>query len=824
MNRLALSVFIAALVCSATASLANEPNTRGLRKAEQNFIEFDYFDALDGFLAAYQTTPDNPYIVRRIADCYRLMSMPEEAIVWYRKLTDQGGYEHQDALFEAEVLKTLGHYELATQKMAAYNALEPTDSRGVRHVQQPNYHIELNHDNGQTNVEATEANIRRALLPPTRVNELLLIPIANDIDGPWFPHRRNLVTYNLYQTTVDDGYNLVSAELVPGEVHTRFSEGPSCYDSKRETLLVTRFLTRKGRPALDLTDQVYAMILCYQHIDGQWLETDVFPYNDDLYSTAYPTVSPDGNTLYFSSTREGSLGGMDLFSCRWDDAAEQWGAPQNLGSAINTEGNEIYPRFSPDGTFTFSSDGHPGLGGLDIFFADLNATPPLATNPGLPINTVHDDFGLMFIGEQYGYFCSDRSADLGGDDLFWWEAMREVIDASIVLMDDSGQPMYPEKVAIKNVRTDEEKRVSGLRGKVNVAFNGKDPYELTWTHNGVEMAMFCRPEQTAEGIRYVYSARGGGFMADAAINSYKESAFRKRKVALGRHQNKNLTDAEHYPAAPGGEPGYLMASWQRGIADTPAPAEGSKVMIKNLETGAVSSSVVVGGSAEFYTDTESMMAMTWVDASDRKVVRYLRPDRDSESKLAFTEGSPCTLYFNETPQFASNDEPNRLIAAALMASSEEGVLLESAADALLAYVEAGRTLTVEDGITRIHADEVYFGFDKFTITRDERHKLADLAVVLNEVSGARITVIAHTDTRGSRTYNDRLSRLRASATKKALRDLGVDDDRITILWHGEEMPLNDCLDGVPCDPKKHRMNRRAELIIELPTSPMAANH
>lgn len=806
-------------------ALAGDPLPRQVRKAEYHFAEFDYFDALEGFFQARKAYADDTFIVRRIADCYRLMGVPEEALRWYRRLNEMGGHDSEDLFHLAEVYRMLGHYEMASATIAKYQKVAPIDSRARRITANPDYHVKLRADEHDVNVEATGANIGRALLPPTAVNELLFIPIASELDGPWYAHRRNLISYNLYQTNVDAMYNLVSAELITGDVNTRFSEGPSCYDSKRETLMVTRFLTKRGRPALDFKGGVFSMILCYQLEEGRWVESALFPHNDEATSAAYPALSPDGNTLYFSSNRDGGLGGMDLFSCRWDARTGQWGEPENLGPDINTEGNEIYPQFGPDGSFSFASDGHPGLGGLDIFFADLNANNIVVRNPGIPVNSPNDDFGLMYIGDRYGYFCSDRNATAGGDDLFWWEAMREIIEATIVLMDESGNPMYPSKVEIKNLRTDQTALASGTRGQFRVNFNGRDPYELSWKHDGEAKTMFCRPEHTPTGLRYVYSSLNeGSFTADATVNSYRESAHRQKKVFIEHYTSKNLTDSEYYPATVSDAPKFMMASWEGGMSGTPHPAEGSKVYLKNLETGAVVSSTVHHGKAEFVAGSEHLYAMTWKDATDQKIVRYLKPDATADAGLAFINGDACTLTVNEQPLFAENSSSRQLLTTALTASSENGVLLEDVADLLQTYAEAGRAVMRSGDGTRIHAEDVYFGFDKFVIGTEERLKLEELAEVSSKVGGSRIEIIAHTDSRGQRSYNERLSRLRAQAAKKELIRYGVSESQISIAWHGEDAPVNDCIEGVPCSAQKHRMNRRAEVYLVLPEAPTAMNH
>lgn len=815
MKRLPLFVFLLALTF-AGQSFANEPTSRIARQAEKNFTEYDFFDALDGFLAAHADAPDDTFLVRRVGDCYRLLGIPEEAVQWYKKLQAMGGHNELDLLYHAEVLQHLNMHEAAASKMNEYHTRVPADSRGKRAAANPDYHVALSETDDRVNVESLKLNNRRSLYAPSHGQELLIIPIATEVEGPWFSHRRNLIKYDLYQTAVDDLYNLVEADPLSGDVNSNFSEGPSCYDAKREVLLVTRFMTRRGKPKMDKHGQVRSEILAFRLNGGMWEATDLFPFNEEGSSVAYPSLSPDGNTLYFAANRSDSFGGMDLYVSKWDRDEERWGNPVNMGADINTEGNEIYPMFSPDGRFSFASDGHPGLGGLDIFFADLRKPKIEVSNPGMPINTPSDDFGLMYIGDQFGYFCSDRNAQAGGDDLFWWESMNEVIEANIVLMDDAGNPMYPSRIEIKNLRTEDVGVKSGNRGQFTVQLNGKDTYELQWQHGGEPYSMICRPEQTDAGLRYVYQTPGTRtVLADARVTSYKESALRKRKVVQEQFADKNITNETVYPADKSQAASYLLARWN---ASNEHPAEGSKVHIKNLETGALVASKVRNGSAEFEVDPRQMHAMMWVDASGRQMIRYLKPNRFDDGLLAFVDDTSCDLAFNSEPVFSENEDQGNLLLAALSASIDDGALFEDVAGRFMTLVESGREVTKDERGTRIHVEDVYFGFDRYTISAEERDKLATVTQLISDLSGVTIEIIAHTDSRGSKVYNEKLSRLRADATKRELGKIGFNVDNVTILWKGEDNLVNDCEDGVPCDPKKHRMNRRSEVFFIIPSA------
>jgi peptidoglycan-associated lipoprotein len=149
---------------------------------------------------------------------------------------------------------------------------------------------------------------------------------------------------------------------------------------------------------------------------GKWSEPTILSFNDDAAWDATPAFSPDGKTLYFSSDRRGGQGGNDIWSTTLDEGG-RFSRPVNLGAPINTPGNESFPHVAPDGTLYIASDGHPGLGGLDLFRIKGDSV----INLGAPLNTVGDDFAVFYIDKDRGYFSSNRAGGMGGDDIYGFE-------------------------------------------------------------------------------------------------------------------------------------------------------------------------------------------------------------------------------------------------------------------------------------------------------------------------------------------------------------------------------------------------------------------
>lgn len=782
---------------------------RQAKKAEELFSSFDYFDALELFQIAHEKSPDHPFVLRRIADCYRLLGMEEQSVEWYQKSVLVGPYDELDYYYCASALRSMGQDEAAIHWINQFFEHAPNDTRASRLHDDPNYFKALISEKPNYNTASLGVNTGRSVGPPTMGSELMFVPIASGIEEGWYPHRRFLVDYDLFATSVDDMFNLVSAEPLAGEVNSLFSEGPSCYDRMRNVLYVTRFYAKKEVPTLNETSAIASAIISFQLVNGEWKTSKDFPFNDPNTSQAYPTLSPDGNSLYFSSNKDGN--GFDIYVSTRTESG--WGEPQPLSKNINTEGDEVYPSFGPKGEFIFASNGHPGLGGLDIFFGFPNSDRS-SMNPGMPVNSRDDDFGMMYIGDEFGYFCSDREATSGGDDLFWWETWHEVIETEIVLMSPEGLPMNPQEVIIRNLRSNEEYTKSAARGSFVASLNGEDTFEITWKYNDESFVMHCSPEKTPLGLRYSYdSPNTNKFLADAQVLTYRESAFRKKKLPAEKWKERNLTDQTNYAFNHDGETKFFQALWQTNDAN--CPEEGSRIYLKNVENGGVAYFDIENQpTAEFEVAKNQLHVMTWKTQDGREMKVFFTPDEQDD--VAFADASQQFNYaFTDEPLLLTQQVDAAKFKELFSASADsEGGIVK--ADDLYNFSGGKGTVTKSpDGLNML-AGAVYFAFDSGTLTQNEFNKLGEIIGMMADQPDLKIKIKAHTDARGDKKYNLFLSKKRATSTRDALVKAGIAESRIVMEWSGEENLVNDCSDGKFCTPAQHKLNRRAELTFLLP--------
>src|SRR5450759_2909574 len=203
-----------------------------------------------------------------------------------------------------------------------------------------------------------------------------------------------------------------SARLLSRNLKTKLNDGPVTFNSRGDTIYYSRNLEVSSKLLKISNPRNKLGIFRAVLVRKKWRKISEFRFNSEWYNVTTPWLSPDGKRLFFASDKPGGFGGLDLYYCQWK--GDYWDDPVNLGPIINTKGNEAYPFINLAGELFFSSDGHPGFGGMDIFFSRFSGTAWL-TPVGLdaPVNSQYDDFGIItdtLMDE--GYFSSNRNKSI----------------------------------------------------------------------------------------------------------------------------------------------------------------------------------------------------------------------------------------------------------------------------------------------------------------------------------------------------------------------------------------------------------------------------
>jgi outer membrane protein OmpA-like peptidoglycan-associated protein/tetratricopeptide (TPR) repeat protein len=226
-------------------------------------------------------------------------------------------------------------------------------------------------------------------------------------ENPWTGN-----SYNDIYVMENNGSDWIGAEPMPVVINSRYSDGPISFDEKGEFAILTRSYTVNQGKKRKNNEQNYNNLCLYstELIDGVWSPLKELSFNSEDFTNMHPALSSKGDTLYFASDREGGYGAYDLYIST-KGANEKWSKPINLGSEVNSAANDVFPVLRKDGSINFSSDGHPSLGGLDIFRSERDESGQWnrPRNINYPINSTADDFGLFYVvGDTLGYFSSNR--------------------------------------------------------------------------------------------------------------------------------------------------------------------------------------------------------------------------------------------------------------------------------------------------------------------------------------------------------------------------------------------------------------------------------
>ncbi|MDQ3101911.1 MAG: OmpA family protein, partial [Bacteroidota bacterium] len=321
---------------------------------------------------------------------------------------------------------------------------------------------------------------------------------------------------NLYSALLK-GETAEEVLVMRKDINSRYHDGTVSYDSLAKRMYFTRNNIHYGvldkSKNGDLNLGIYfSEVVSGEFGQNEWGVLIPFQHNDPDHNYGHPFVSHDGKRLYFVSDRPGGIGGTDIWFC--DNLGNQWGVPQNIGPKINTVGNEMYPCLKRDSTLYFASTGHPGLGGMDLFYSRLSRNGPgNVFNMGYPMSTRYNDHGLLLINDSTGFFASDRPGGAGSDDIYGCTVRPPTIYlAGIVIDRDTREPIEGATILVKDENSTHVKR-SQLEtepgGKFKIAAEYHEKYVLVSNKNGYfqKEVTVITDQDPLEG-KYDYAAEG----------------------------------------------------------------------------------------------------------------------------------------------------------------------------------------------------------------------------------------------------------------------------------------------------------------------------
>ncbi|MFT4545442.1 MAG: peptidoglycan-associated lipoprotein [Bacteroidia bacterium] len=422
-----ITKFLLVAVIAGLLSVNASAQKDHLVEANQTYEAGQYFEAITLMKKAYSKEKDNANkadIIYKTAECYRYVNDMKQAETWYRKAIKIKYPENKIQLYYADALKANGKFEDAIVEYEKYAELVPDDPRGKngaeacalaqKWIDNPSRYVvenevQLNGKQMDFSPNYASSNHKEIYFTSSRNSAS-----GGDLDG-WTGQGFT----DIFSATIDNKGKWSKPKPLPATISSIHNEGAAVMNADYTEMIFTRCGLKKK---VEMGCELY-----HSKKEGSsWTEPEMLPFfldsvNNDSVSVAigHPALSADGKKLVFASDIETGKGGRDLWMSTYNDEKARWGAPVNL-DGINTAGDERYPFIHNDGTLYFSSNGHIGIGGDDIFMAEAQGDVwGNVINMRYPINSSGDDFGIIFEKEQEkGYFSSNREDGKGSDDIY----------------------------------------------------------------------------------------------------------------------------------------------------------------------------------------------------------------------------------------------------------------------------------------------------------------------------------------------------------------------------------------------------------------------
>lgn len=423
MPRICLLLLVCLLAVHAKPLAAQGRAEAYIREGDRHFQQMAYARAIHAYSAAARKGAVNEHVTRRLAESHMRLGNTVEAERWYSTVVKFLNREPKDLFFFAEALKSNGRYEEAEEWMDRYLAM--AGGEGAPRSNITGFARKYARDLGRFTVKPSTINSPLSDMAPVWLgNDQLLFASARSTSVAI--ERRAAINdqpfLDLFTVDILRDGALAQPQLLQGDVNGKWHDGPATASMDGDRLWFTRNQSERGRAVSGRMGFTRLGIYSARRGEGGFWGVRPFPFNNTEVSMGHPSLSADGQRLFFVSDMPGGQGGSDIYFCRLQDG--EWSEPVNLGPSINTPGNELFPFIAADGTLYFASNGHPGLGGLDIFAAKPNGPGRFggAINLGSPINGPKDDHGFIIDPtSSRGFFASNRPGGMGDDDIYAFE-------------------------------------------------------------------------------------------------------------------------------------------------------------------------------------------------------------------------------------------------------------------------------------------------------------------------------------------------------------------------------------------------------------------
>ncbi len=734
----------------------------GSAKAEKLYNALAYHDAIPLY-ESYLQKHDSARAMAQLGDCYRQTSRFDKAEYWYEKAVAKGDAEPKYKLYLAQMQQINGKYEDAAKWYAKYKEEVPEDRRSANEMAACADYGQFLMSRDRYTVQDLPFNSAGYDFSSTTFDGGLIYSSSRDSskaisrESTW----TGTEFFDMWYVK-GDKTSFGKPQRLKGDAATKYHEGVITFTPDKNKVLFTRNNYNNGKVNTS-TEKIVNLSIFESKVDGKtWKDDKPFAYNNNEYSTGHPALSPDGNTLYFISDMPGGYGSTDIYVSRKE--GDNWSVPKNLGPEINTEGREMFPYVDSDNILYFASDGHGGLGGLDIFKVKQNEKTgkwSKIRNIGSPINSSYDDFSLHFGSDKsYGYFTSNRPDGKGLDDIYGFTDDGVYLEG-IVVDAQTGEPICASKVIMK--------------AKVNQSEQGNTTTECDgeFEFNVVKNADYC----------FVGSADGYNTNDNVCATTKGVSQGGKVFVKIP------LTKKKDYAM-------QITVLGKTSKGNMPLP--NAKILL---------SSQCEGWTKAFTTDENGKICETVRCDCDYIVVANAQ---------GYLPGSTSTKQDNNECSTDRKCGVNPKEVEVILDNLNDGTKNSDGSDLTWDNVNKvwrDKNGNVVETNTSVELKDIYYDFDKWSIRAESEPELNKLLGFLQENPAVTVEIGSYTDSRAPYDYNIKLSQRRAQSVVDWLISKGIKSSRLKPKGYGETQPRNNCTDGVPCSEYEHQRNRRTEFRV-----------
>jgi len=438
-------------ICIFLSSITLYAQSGKVKQADKLFNKFSYMKAIKLYQSELQKRPNNLHVYKKLGDCYMLLRQPQKAAPYYKRVVKIGNIDPIYYYAYAQVLRASGQYKESKVWMKKFKATGVVDSRVDQFFNNLNFIDIIQKREHRYAIKNSPLNTKNSDFGAVKHNgDTYFVSAREDEDASV----KRIYNWNdqpfLDIFKVSDTSDVV-IRLVDG-VNTKFHEGAACFTPNGKYMYFTRNNYFNKKSIKDDQGTNNLKIFKAEWIDGQWQNSIPLFFSSDSYSVGHPTVSADGKKLFFTSDMPGGYGGSDIYVSEIHDRGGVK-KPINLGETINTEGNEMFPFYHPlEKKLYFSSEGHLGLGQLDVFVSEkINGKYQNVTNLGEPINSGSDDFSyyLNDLGSE-GFIASNREGGVGDDDIYTFTRKRDFTLKGIITDKITNEPLENASVILSN--------------------------------------------------------------------------------------------------------------------------------------------------------------------------------------------------------------------------------------------------------------------------------------------------------------------------------------------------------------------------------------